>query len=449
MEEGNSDIFVDREAGFAERLFADVDRPDSPVNIVIGAPAFHCRLEFLAREHHGTDARRGRRRPGDHPDVRARRAPERLEHEPEASSGKRGGTTEDSVDLPELETLHIFGLRANYMQTFRDLLEKEGMRVERETVELPVTWNLGKKSNLKLIRIQGDRKFERSEERPILPNPDESGRPVVTLDLYSRLQSLASGEAPSGPPQQKHSVKLMPQHTAFFDAMRVYDRLLRRKQQNGWHNLVIRPETVDRLLRDTGWYGLSMPPERLALTDFRSLKQLEDVAVDLLTEYADRFWRSQRREWESNNFEVVTLDEDDPNNLKAYELSVDAMQSQLIDDLHQLAANVREGDCHRLKLGVILAGAHAYQPLLYAREGCPVTVRPVALDENEKTVVKGLADLAKNGDPCLRSNELYLIRNLTRGRGVSFFDDFGYYPDFIVWLKMRAVSTSFFLIPKD
>ena len=190
------------------------------------------------------------------------------------------------------------------MQTFRDLLEKEGMRVDRETVELPVTWNLGKKSNLKLIRIQGDRKFERSEERPILPNPDEAGRPFVTLDLFSHLQSMASGEAPSGPAQQKNSVKLKPQHTAFFDTTRVYDRLLRRKQQNGWHNLVIRPETVQRLLQDTGWYDLYMP------------------------------------------------------------------------------------------------------------------------------------------------HELYLIRNLTRGRGVSFFDDFGYYPDFIVWLKNAGRQHVIFLDPK-
>ena len=243
---------------------------------------------------------------------------------------------------------------------------------------MPVTWNLGKKSNLKLIRIQGDRKFERSEERPILPNPDETGRPFVTLDLFSHLQSMASGEAPAGPAQQKNSVKLKPQHTAFFDTTRVYDHLLRRKQQNGWHNLVVRPETVQRLLQDTGWYNLYMPPERLALPDFRSLKQLEDVAVDLISEYTNHFWRRQRRKWESNNFEVVTLEQDDPNNLKAYELSVDAMQSRLVDDLHELAANVREDDWHRLKLGVILAGAHAYQPLLYAGKGCPVTVRPVA-----------------------------------------------------------------------
>ena len=448
VEEDNSDIIIDREAGFAERLFAHVDRPDSPVNIVIGARRFIAgwnswRVSTMGLMHVGV---------GEGPEiiqmfgrgVRLKGWNTSLKRHRESGSEP----PKEGFDLAELETLYIFGMRANYMQTFRDLLEKEGMRVDKETVELPVTWNLGKKSNLKLIRIQGDRKFERSEERPILPNPDEAGRPFVTLDLFSHLQSMASGKAPSGPAQQKNSVKLKPQHTAFFDTTRVYDHLLRRKQRNGWHNLVIRPETIERLLQDTGWYDLYMPPERLALANFQSLKQLEDVAVDLISEYTDHFWRRQRRKWESNNFEVVTLEQDDPNNPKAYELSVDAMQSRLVDDLHELAANVREGDCHRLKLGVILAGAHAYQPLLYAGKDCPVTVRPVALDENEKTVVKGLADLAKDGDSCLRSNELYLIRNLTRGRGVSFFDDFGYYPDFIVWLKNAGRQHVIFLDPK-
>ena len=448
LEDGNSDLIVDREAGFAERLFPQVDRPDSPVNLVIGARRFIAgwnswRVSTMGLMHVGV---------GEGPEIiQMFGRGVRLKGWNTSLKRHRESGTEppnDAADLSELERLYIFGLRANYMQTFRDLLEKEGMRIDRETVELPVTWNLGKKSDLKLIRIQGDRKFEYSTERPILPDPDETGRPFVTLDLYSRLQSMASGEEPSGPAQQKNSVKLKPQHAAFIDTTRVHDRLLRRKQQNGWHNLAIRPETVKRLLQDTGWYALYMPPERLALTDFQSLKQLEDVAVDLISEYGDHFWRRQRRKWESNNIEVVTLDQDDPNNLKTYELSVDAVQSRLVDDLHELAANVGEGDWNRLKLGLIMAGAHAYQPLLYAREGCPVTVRPVALDTNEKTVVNGLADLARNGDPCLRSNELYLIRNLTRGRGVSFFDDFGYYPDFIVWLKNTDCQHVIFLDPK-
>ena len=48
----------------------------------------------------------------------------------------------------------------------------------------------------------------------------------------------------------------------------------------------------------------------------------------------------------------------------------------------------------------------------------------------------------------LQGTELYLIRNLTRGRGVSFFDDFGYYPDFIVWLNSPDCQHVIFLDPK-
>ena len=39
-ERGNPDLALEREAGFARRLFADVDRADSTVNIVIGARRF-------------------------------------------------------------------------------------------------------------------------------------------------------------------------------------------------------------------------------------------------------------------------------------------------------------------------------------------------------------------------------------------------------------------------
>ena len=59
-----------------------------------------------------------------------------------------------------------------------------------------------------------------------------------------------------------------------------------------------------------------------------------------------------------------------------------------------------------------------------------------------------LAALAEHRDPCLHGKELFLIRNLTRGRGVSFFDDYAYYPDFVVWLKDDTCQHVIFLDPK-
>ena len=447
MEQANPHLTVSREAGFAERLFADVDRSDSPVNIVIGARRFIAgwnswRVATMGLMHVGV---------GEGPEiiqmfgrgVRLKGWNMSLKRHQKS----RAELPTDSAELAHLETLNIFGLRANYMQTFRDLLEKEGVRVERETVRLPVTWNFARKTDLKLIRIKEDAHYARSVERPVLPGPG-AGQDVVTLDLYSRLQSVASSDVVSEQSAPKSSAKLPSSQVAFFDRTRLYDKLLKRKQQRGWHNLIIKRDTVDRLLECNDWYELSMPPERLSVTGFRQLGGLEDVALDLITEYVEQFWRRQRQQWEHDRIEVVTLDENDPNNIKAYELSVDATESRLIEDVHELASNVRAGDFRDLHVSVIMTQAHAYQPLLYAGPGSKVTIQPVPLDKNERKVVEMLAMLAERRDSCLHGKEMFLIRNLTRGRGVSFFDDYAYYPDFIVWLKDETCQHVIFLDPK-
>ena len=65
-----------------------------------------------------------------------------------------------------------------------------------------------------------------------------------------------------------------------------------------WHNLTIGRATVDRLLDRYDWYEPYLPPERLAAASYADVWKLEDIAVELIVEYADRFWRSQRRMWE-------------------------------------------------------------------------------------------------------------------------------------------------------
>ena len=170
-EQANPHVAVSREAGFAERLFADVDRRDSPVNIVIGARRFIAgwnswRVATMGLMHVGV---------GEGPEIiqmfgrGVRLKGWNMSLKRHQKSGAELPT--GSAELAHLETLNIFGLRANYMQTFRDLLEKEGVRVERETVRLPVTWNFARKTDLKLIRLKEDVQYARSAERPVLPGP--------------------------------------------------------------------------------------------------------------------------------------------------------------------------------------------------------------------------------------------------------------------------------------
>ena len=451
-EAANPDFDVDRELGFAARLFADVDRPDSTVNVVIGARRFIAgwnswRVSTMGLMHVGV---------GEGPEiiqmfgrgVRLKGWNMSLKRHRESGAD----LPPDSAGLQELETLYIFGLRANYMQTFRELLRSEGMRVDRETITLPVTWNFGRQNRLKLIRLQDGPKYEHSDRRPVLPNPgDADSPPAVEMDLHSRLQAVSSGEVVSERDAERPPVKLDPRHVALFDRTRIRDALAGHKRRQGWHNLVIRPETVDRLLESDAWYVLHAPPERMQVRRFEDVRALEGIAVDLVTEYASAFWKRERRQWERDRIEVVRLDENDPNNIGEYRLTVDAAETRLIEGVRKLADTLpagHRGHRHHLKLSVLKIDAHAYQPLLHADEGCKVTIQPVALDRNEKTLVEALGDLAERGDPCLRGRELYLIRNLSRGRGVSFFDDHTYYPDFIVWLVDDDSQHVVFLDPK-
>ena len=455
----NPDLHVEREAGFAERLFSGVDRPDSPVNVVIGARRFIAgwnswRVSTMGLMHVGV---------GEGPEVvqtfgrGVRLKGWNMSLKRHSESG--AAPPPDSGALAELERLYVFGLRASYMQTFRDLLDREGIRTERETIRLPVTWNFARRTDLKMLRLAPDRKYAHSGERPVLPGPGDKDSPRVVLDLYSRLRAVASnGAAAAGTGEGKRLVRLAPGHVALFDRTRMRDKLLARKRRRGWHNLSIEPDIVDRLFAGgrSDWYALYAPPEKLEVSGFRQVRALEDIAVDLVTEYADQFWRKRRRRWEHEQIEVVALTEDDPNNVEAWELSVDATEVRLIEDIHRLASHVREGsfDYRSLDLGVVLARAHAWQPLLaslpllHSGQGRKVTVQPVPLDENERKVVEGLAALAESGDPCLSGRELFLIRNRTHGRGLSFFDDFHYYPDFIVWLKDGDHQHVVFLDPK-
>ena len=314
----NPDLHVEREAGFAERLFAGVDRPDSTVNIVIGARRFIAgwnswRVSTMGLMHVGV---------GEGPEVvqtfgrGVRLKGWNMSLKRHSESG--AALPPDGGALAELERLYVFGLRASYMQTFRDLLDREGIRTEREIIRLPVTWNFARRTDLKMLRLAPDRKYAHSGERPVLPGPGDKDSPRAVLDLYSRLRAVASnGGAAAGGGEGRRLVRLGPGHVALFDRTRMHDKLLARKRQRGWHNLSIEPDIVDRLFAEgrSDWYELYAPPGKLDVTGFRQMRALEEIAVDLVAEYADQFWRKRRRRWEHEQIEVVALTEDDPNNV--------------------------------------------------------------------------------------------------------------------------------------
>jgi hypothetical protein len=88
-----------------------------------------------------------------------------------------------------------------------------------------------------------------------------------------------------------------------------------------------------------------------------------------------------------------------------------------------------------------------YEPLLYVDHKI-VEISPVPLNKGERRFVEDLKAFHGNDGGYFAGKELYLLRNLSKGRGVGFFEAGNFHPDFIVWLLTEDRQHVVFVDPK-
>ena len=92
-------------------------------------------------------------------------------------------------------------------------------------------------------------------------------------------------------------------------------------------------------------------------------------------------------------------------------------------------------------------GNHLYQPLL-CLDSHVVEISPAPLNKGERQFVEDLKAFHDEHVDFFGTRELYLLRNLSKGRGVGFFEAGNFYPDFILWLLARGKQQVIFVDPK-
>jgi hypothetical protein len=78
-----------------------------------------------------------------------------------------------------------------------------------------------------------------------------------------------------------------------------------------------------------------------------------------------------------------------------------------------------------------------------------VTVLPIALNESEYQFVTDLKRWCDDHTDILKDKgmELYLLRNMSRGKGVGFFEAGNFHPDFILWVLKGGKQYIHFIEP--
>ena len=74
-----------------------------------------------------------------------------------------------------------------------------------------------------------------------------------------------------------------------------------------------------------------------------------------------------------------------------------------------------------------------------------IVVSPVALNESEAKFIKDLRKYLHENESLFSDKELYIIRNRSKKGG--FFEDSGFYPDFIMWLIVNEKQYITFIDP--
>jgi hypothetical protein len=119
----------------------------------------------------------------------------------------------------------------------------------------------------------------------------------------------------------------------------------------------------------------------------------------------------------------------------AYVIKVRRSEAQLVKAMQKLLADAKRlYQQENASLPRIHFDRHLYLPLLVEQVDKMQTIPP-ALKPSEAQFVRDLKAYWKvEKDRSLAGKEVFLLRNLSRGSGIGFFEERGFYPDFILWI---------------
>lgn len=508
-----SDRFIESE--FSDPLFAGINHTGSPINVLIGAKKFYLgwnssRVSTMGLirvgKSEGTQIiqlfGRGVRLWGWNRSLK--RSNWLVDHE------------EISItvppDLEVVETLNIFGVRADYMKEFKDYLEKEGVRTDLVKMEVSVVNqpilsdpNLHLEE-LKRVGIEGtigglDSKdgvaFKKLAPSIYLQKPTSPEEITYLTSMgkvvLNRIPAIEINDSQADDSETSY-VALEPE--AFFLAdypyildVLDYDELVadveRAKLANGekrhqMPNILVTKSRIKELLADKTWYKLLIPSDDLYWKpDFgASVRLWQRLASDLVCRYLKRFYTCHKNMWEKKYYRYFPLSADDtnlrlaidPKKPNRYSIEIDKGQDNAIALINRI-----EGIIHDIETKNTIGPAdqdvieppdgitfinvkdfHFYDPLLGVllddykarKDGAIVRITPTPLNKGEMQFVQDLRDYISQNNGEFKNKRFYLLRNHDRGPGMGFFEDGFFFPDFVLWIREGDLQYITFIDPK-
>ena len=376
-------------------------------------------------------------------------------------------------NLRQVETLQVFGIKASYMNTFRDWIFSEVPEaVEKQIWDLPVVRTLPQRK-LKTLRlkdvIEGVQVERGSAFRKLGPlvqlRPPHGTAPEdawlrghrTRLNWLPRIRGIAGADrqitAAIGDAGETPRQVFSPLHIALLDIDDLLFGLEAFKATRGLDRLHADKPAILALLQDNSWYELLAAADDMRTHRYENRSQWQRMAQQLINAYAERFYRFVRGRWEAPYIEVGEIDDRD---FEGTNYTIET--SELVhsaEEINQIAGFVQ--DLRQALEGSPLApwsqwggqwrtvpfAGHLYQPLLYVGKNAQIKISPVPLDQHEAQFVDDLAQWCSAN----AGREIYLLRNQAV-TGLGFFQAANFFPDFLLWAQAGDRQHLAFVDPK-
>ena len=452
-------------------LFAEINNESSPINILIGSKKFNegwssWRVSVMGLMNVGRSEGseiiqlfgRGVRLKGFEYSLKRSSKLDSFYNPGPIPNGLRG-----------IETLNIFGVRADYMDAFRKYLEDEGLPANEENyipIDIP-TINLLGDTKLKVIRLKQGYDFKKS----VVVNPLDIVKDIkIKLDWNPRVEAMYSSGTRVRTEVAEYKGTLKKEHLSLLDWNKIFFAMQQMKNERSWYNMQLTVDMLQTLMANPSWYELVIQEADMKFHDFgRDVERWENITISLLRAYIDRAYKRSKGKWEAQFMETVYVNANDPNFFDGYTVEVRQDKEEWIDRLKELREQILSGnmkgnfEINSRWIQALRFDRHLYYPLLCLTDRDDrgkkimvdentneplIKISPVPLNIGEQTFVNRLREYYNaHQNDFFSGKELYLLRNESR-KGIGFFEANGFYPDFILWVNDGKKQRVTFIDPK-
>jgi len=357
-------------------------------------------------------------------------------------------------EIKTLQTLSIFGVNANYIKAFLDNIENEiELPVE---IEIPINLNRQGNWENKIFTFKTAEGYNFKEQLITLQYiPQIAQR--INIDLRPKVTVTSGLDSGPAEPEVQYAMENNPltnqNYTPYINWDRVFLSLNTYKIARGYFNLIITREVLQQIISENH-YSLWMMDTQFETNNFEVQRKLHQYAEMVLKDYLNKFYADNEKKYLTKNLKAHLLNASlfpelfPEDNTIILKVPRDMVAEVL--KLKNEIENFYKQDVHRIP--TIHFDKHLYSPIASFKKGTDyeeIKTIPVKLNKGETEFVTHLRTWLVSQAKRLEGKEVFILRNLSKGKGVGFFvETASFYPDFIVWIKQEHQQDIIFIDPK-